>query len=581
FFRSHSLDERLLACSETIEVRQVKFHPCSVSDNHVLVLTSDNMLRLYAVDNIEAHNLAVYPVGEKPVGMFPGSKTPFLDIYGEIAVDFDFGLPEVSEANLVYDLDDGSNASKLFHRYMEDWACVDAYTQTPEKIVPKSITNSGRNRNVKKWRNLLWPVYVLRGNCSVYSINIDLNKNRPKPVLKGPLPISPIDVDQAEACSIICLNSSPEIFCIAFSNGTLYHSLLLDIEQTTYDTMKQSAKSIQSLPTKEIVVFENVELELGLATSEDDYDTKYKCPIFLHKDESKVGRYFTTHSAGVHSVTISCVEELQNYVKGPEEDNDPTSDIFARPSAVEYLVCTKTTSSEKANPVIGFSPYYEPMSIITLLSDGSLLTLGILYASIMPKSYDLNLLEDRGEEVNSPLKKMLNEPFDQYIQKILKKSVTQPVLKLSSATNQSPEQCYELLQRAAQVFREEYFKQHTKAREEIEKRVQTLNMLKKNQQKEIDRMNSEKDILQEKASNLAEKYEDIKDKQDELLKRCENLLMLVSRKRCEASDAEKAFMKELKVSAEKVAAYGTVIDKIKNKVKYQQVQMENWRAQED
>ena len=28
--------------------------------------------------------------------MFPGSKTTFLDIYGEIAVDFDFGFPEIS-----------------------------------------------------------------------------------------------------------------------------------------------------------------------------------------------------------------------------------------------------------------------------------------------------------------------------------------------------------------------------------------------------------------------------------------------------------------------------------------------------
>lgn len=53
----------------------------------------------------------------------------------------------------------------------------------------------------------------------------------------------------------------------------------------------------------------------------------------------------------------------------------------------------------------------------------------------------------------------------------------------------------------------------------MEKRIQTLNMLKKNQQKEIERMTSEKDVLQEKASNLAEKYEDIKDRQDELLKK--------------------------------------------------------------
>ncbi|KAJ8932272.1 hypothetical protein NQ314_014798 [Rhamnusium bicolor] len=362
------------------------------------------MLRLYQIEDNEAHNISNFPVGEKPIGMFPGSKTPFLDIYGEIAVDFDFGHPEVSETSLIYDYEDTNRiTARKFNRAIE-----------------------------------------------------------------------------------------------------------------------------------------------GLATSDDDIETKYKCPIFLEKDDSEVGRYFATHCAGVHTVTISCVEELQNYVNGPE-DVDPTSDIFMQSSNAEYLVCTKTASSEKVNPVIGFSVYYEPISIITLLSNGSL---------------------------------MLKEPFDQYIQKILKKVPTQPVLKLSSSENQSQEQCYELLQRASQVFREEYFKHHTKAREEIEKRIQTLNMLKKNQQKEIARMDGEREILQEKASSLAEKYEDIKDKQDELLKKCETLLMLVSRKKGEPSDAEKFFMDELKASAGKVSTYGHVIDKIKSKLKYQQIQMDNWKAQE-
>lgn len=46
FYRSHSLDERLLSCNDSIEVRQVKFHPGSFNNNHIIALTSDNMLRL-------------------------------------------------------------------------------------------------------------------------------------------------------------------------------------------------------------------------------------------------------------------------------------------------------------------------------------------------------------------------------------------------------------------------------------------------------------------------------------------------------------------------------------------------------
>lgn len=43
--------------------------------------------------------------------------------------------------------------------------------------------------------------------------------------------------------------------------------------------------------------------------------------------------------------------------------------------------------------------------------------------------------------------------------------------------------------------------------------------MKSTQLKEIERMNNEKKCLQEKAENLAIKYEDAKDKQNELLKK--------------------------------------------------------------
>lgn len=75
------------------------------------------------------------------------------------------------------------------------------------------------------------------------------------------------------------------------------------------------------------------------------------------------------------------------------------------------------------------------------------------------------------------------------------------------------------MQRAAQVFREDYVKYYTKAREEIEKRVHFLNMIKENQRNNLENLEKEKQILQENAERLAEKYEDIRDKQEELSKR--------------------------------------------------------------
>ncbi|XP_074041909.1 nuclear pore complex protein Nup88 [Leptinotarsa decemlineata] len=575
YCKTHSLDERLLSCSDTIEVRQAKFHPGSVNHNHFLVLTNDNMLRLYQIENNEAHNISIHSVGEKPTGLFPGSKTTFLDIYGEIAVDFDFGLPEVSQSPQYFDVAREKSLIKSFNKNKDETYMINVQTQTGNKIVPKSHVE--KEQNGKEWHNLIWPVYILTGNMSVFSLNIDLKK-RWKPMLKGPLPMSSFESEQGEACSLICLNTVPEIICIAMSNGILCHSILLDLEEETYEELKQNSKSISNIPNKELIAFESVELEMGLVTTGDDSSLKYKCQIFLHKDESKTDRYYATHAAGIHSVSISCIDDLQNFVQGPEE-LDPTSDIFVRPTKAEYTVCTKTATSQKVNPVIGFGLYYEPTAIITLLADGSLVTLGVLYAADLPKISDTDDYCD-GARQASPLKKMLQEPFDAYIQKILKKTPTQPVLKLPSSGEHTQEQCYELLQRAAQVFREEYFKNHIKAREELEKRVHTLSLMKRNQLKEIEIMNEEREILQEKASNLAEKYEDIKDKQDELLKRCENLLMLVSRKRSEPSDSERDFLNELQEVNEKILVYRNKIDKIKNKMKYQEIQIENWKAQE-
>lgn len=55
--------------------------------------------RLYQIENNQSANIGIYSVGEKPTTFFPGSKTPFLDIYGEVAVDFDFGHPEIFDGS--------------------------------------------------------------------------------------------------------------------------------------------------------------------------------------------------------------------------------------------------------------------------------------------------------------------------------------------------------------------------------------------------------------------------------------------------------------------------------------------------
>lgn len=128
-----------------------------------------------------------------------------------------------------------------------------------------------------------------------------------------------------------------------------------------------------------------------------------------------------------------------------------------------------------------------------------------------------------------------------------------------------------MIQKVAAVFRQDYFPHYAKAREEIEKRVKALQMLKKYQQEQIVKMCTEKQELTEKAEALAEKYEDIKDKQETLMKRCERLLVTVSQKKVELSDAEKNYVQELKEAQAKVERYAKAIDKVRRKQKYQEI----------
>ena len=91
------------------EIRQVRFHPGSPQDNHLVILTSNNTLRLYqlplsdgmgtekssAPEFIRTWFLGQRWTTDGKEWNLSGSKLPFLVGLGEMAVDFDFALPIV------------------------------------------------------------------------------------------------------------------------------------------------------------------------------------------------------------------------------------------------------------------------------------------------------------------------------------------------------------------------------------------------------------------------------------------------------------------------------------------------------
>lgn len=115
------------------------------------------------------------------------------------------------------------------------------------------------------------------------------------------------------SCAIICLKSTPSVLCLSKTNGTIFHCVVLPKDgHNESELLSQNETTPAKASDRSLYVFETVELELGLTTTE--METNYRCPIFLHKDESNPGRYFATHDAGIHSVTVRAINELQKFV---------------------------------------------------------------------------------------------------------------------------------------------------------------------------------------------------------------------------------------------------------------------------
>uniref|UniRef100_A0A0C9RHR5 Mbo_1 protein n=1 Tax=Fopius arisanus TaxID=64838 RepID=A0A0C9RHR5_9HYME len=401
-----------------------------------------------------------------------------------------------------------------------------------------------------------------------------------KPDVVGALTIYPPAADNygLDSCSIMCLQTTPPVVVIATATGKLYHALLMREPEREADEGKSWSQygSTYSLHTPDdaLFVFEEVEMELGLLFT--DTDKKFRCPINLHRDKGSRLRYFCSHNAGIHMVTLPMITQLNDYVNANEENADLNLPSSLLPSSIQYLLCTRTKYShnEEATPVLGFGLLHQPCSVlISLLYSGVVVDLSVVDLDYIPK---IDSLEPSVSSSN----KIAREPFDTYIRNLLKHdSASQPITKLGTVTKPSGKEYLELLYRAIHVFRTNHFVKHDKVHAEITRKVRTLNDLKNHQLNELDNLMKIRKDLQSKAEQLAERYEDIKDKQEELAKRAEELLRLVNHK--ELSSAERADATELKDLNQKVSKeLAFRLEQLKKKVEQQKMHMEACKKEE-
>ncbi|XP_061398313.1 nuclear pore complex protein Nup88-like [Musca vetustissima] len=93
--RTSNLDGHFFANNPHLELRQLRWHPASPTDSHLLVLLSDNTIRVY--DNASLRH--VWQVGPLPLKNDNNLNPSTVYALGEAAVDFDIA-PAVNVAEM-------------------------------------------------------------------------------------------------------------------------------------------------------------------------------------------------------------------------------------------------------------------------------------------------------------------------------------------------------------------------------------------------------------------------------------------------------------------------------------------------
>ncbi|XP_077167161.1 nuclear pore complex protein Nup88 [Paroedura picta] len=535
--------ERFFTSSTSLTLKHAAWYPSEMMEPHVVLLTSDNTIRIYSLNSPQTavKVITLSNTDEETLRLNKGRA--YTALIGETAVAFDFG---------------------------------------PLTAIPKNLTGQhGKAEEV-----LAYPLYILYENGETFLTYLSLlQSTRNIGKLLGPLPMHPAAEDNYgyDACAVLCLPCIPNILVIATDSGMLYHCVVLEGED---DDEQMSVKSWDSktdlIPS--LYVFECVELELALKLAprkgEEPLELDFSCPIKLHRDPKCPSRYHCTHDAGVHSVGLTWIHKLHKFLGSDEEDKDSLQELGVEQKCfVEHILCTMPLSCRQPASIQGFwivSDILGP-TMVCLTSTYECITKPLL-SVVHPASPPLLCTMEDSQAVASPLRILAEaqDPFERHIRKILSRSSTNPLLLKAAERDSSPppEECLQLVSRATQVFRKEYILKQELALEEIQLRVKLLCEQKKKQLEDLGYCREERKSLREMAERLAEKYEEAKEKQEDMVNRMKKVLRSIHSQLPVLSDSEKDMKKELQTVQEQLRHLGNAIKQVKMKKDYQQRKME-------
>ncbi|XP_030151404.1 LOW QUALITY PROTEIN: nuclear pore complex protein Nup88 [Lynx canadensis] len=483
--------ERFFTSSASLTLKHAAWYPSELLDPHVVLLTSDNVIRIYSLREPQTPVKVIVLSEAEEESLILNKGRAYTASLGETAVAFDFG---------------------------------------PLSAVPKTMFGQKGKGDI-----VGYPLYILYENGETFLTYVSL-VHSPGTVgkLLGPLPMHPAAEDNYgyDACAILCLPCVPNILVIATESGMLYHCVVLEGEEEDEQTSETSWDPRADL-VPSLYVFECVELELALklASGEDDpFDSDFSCPIRLHRDPKCPSRYHCTHEAGVHSVGLTWIHKLHKFLGSDEEDKDSLQELAAEQKCfVEHILCTKPLPCRQPAPIRGFwiVPDILGPTMICVTSSYECLIRPLL-STVHPGSPPLLCTQEDKAAEESPLRILAETPdsFEKHIRSILQRSVANPAFLKSCDRDAAPPpgDSLQLLSRATQVFREQYVLKQDLAKEEIQRRVRLLCDQKKKQLGDLSYCREERKSLREMAERLADKYEEAKEKQEDLTNRMQTVL---------------------------------------------------------
>lgn len=131
---------------------------------------------------------------------------------------------------------------------------------------------------------------------------------------------------------------------------------------------------------------------------------------------------------------------------------------------------------------------------------------------------------------------------------------------------------------ATQLLRDQYFLKHDRAKQEIEKRVKLLQLLKQQQQQDIVQLQSDKSQIRANAEQLAERYEDIQEKQQSLFRRAQEVVRLAMASNPMSAAAELEFQQQIERIHDVVKRLSTNIAQSRQKIMNQENQVTSFQS---